>query len=68
MRTCGIQTREFFYPLHDQPCYNNFDGILMSDSYSVSTDLFSRGVSLPSSYNLSEESQMSVINKLQQWL
>ncbi len=68
MRTCGIQTREFFYPLHDQPCYSNFDGILMPDSYSVSTDLFNRGVSLPSSYNLSEESQMSVINKLQQWL
>ena len=68
MRTCGIQTREFFYPLHDQPCYNNFDGILMPDSYSVSTDLFNRGVSLPSSYNLSEESQMSVINKLQEWL
>ena len=56
-----IQTREFFYPLHMQPCYNNirFDG-----DFSVSESMFSQGISLPSSYHLTEKDQDYVINSI----
>ena len=64
----NIQTREFFYPLHMQPCYKNYSNIVMLDSYEVSEDLFNRGISLPSSYNLTEENQIAVINTLKEWL
>lgn len=64
----NIQTREFFYPLHMQPCYKNYPNIVMLDSYEVSEDLFNRGISLPSSYNLTEENQIAVINTLKEWL
>tara|TARA_Y100001937_G_C7132790_1_gene338449 strand:- start:32 stop:1138 length:1107 start_codon:yes stop_codon:yes gene_type:complete len=64
----NIQTREFFYPLHMQPCYQDFPDVLMPSNYETSEDLFSRGISLPSSYGLTEESQWAVINTLKQWI
>ena len=60
-----IQTREFFYPLHLQPCYNN--EIIKIGNYLTSIDIFDRGISLPSSYNLSEVNQIAVINKIHEW-
>ena len=68
MRSKNIQTREFFYPLNDQPCYAEEDCVRMPVDYTNSMDLFNRGISLPSSYNLTEENQIAVINTLKEWL
>jgi perosamine synthetase len=68
MRSKNIQTREFFYPLNDQPCYAEEDSVRMPVDYTNSMDLFNRGISLPSSYNLTEENQIAVINTLKEWL
>lgn len=46
----GIETRAFFYPLHDQPPYGHPKG-----SYPVATDISEKGISLPSSIGLTEE-------------
>jgi len=54
----GIQTREFFYPLHLQPCYNNLD--LTFGSFPVSERIYNKGISLPSSYSL-QGSQLQYI-------
>ncbi len=40
----GIETRPFFYPLHEQPPY-----LASSSEFPVSCDISSRGLSLPSS-------------------
>ena len=61
-----IQSREFFYPLNAQPCYN--DEIIKHGEYELSMNIFDRGISLPSAYNLTEENQIMVINKLEEWL
>ena len=62
----NIQSREFFYPLHAQPCYN--DEIRKVGDYTRSMSIFDSGISLPSSYNLTEENQIKVINKLEEFL
>jgi len=61
-----IQSREFFYPLNKQPCYSN--EVIKIGNYKTSMNIFNRGISLPSSYNLSETNQIKVINKLEEWL
>lgn len=58
----GIQTRDFFYPLHMQPCYSNFD--IKEDSFKVATRLFDEGLSLPSSYHLTSEQQDFIIKSV----
>tara|TARA_R110000824_G_scaffold234655_1_gene423271 strand:- start:22 stop:1110 length:1089 start_codon:yes stop_codon:yes gene_type:complete len=55
-----IQTREFFYPLDLQPCYNN----TKKGEYPTSHALFNTGISLPSSYNLSSPQQEKVIQSV----
>jgi len=55
-----IQTRDFFYPLHMQPCYNDSDVVKKESNFMSSKKVFERGISLPSSYNL-EESQLQYI-------
>ena len=61
----NIQTRDFFYPLHKQPCYSNF--ALDSSQFSNSSLSYSTGISLPSSYNLTEENQQRVIDKIKEY-
>lgn len=46
-----IETRPFFYPLHDQPPYKSRSSL----SSPVATDLYQRGVNLPSSPLLSDD-------------
>jgi len=60
---CEIQTRRFFYPLHLQPCYQKSNLIKQGNNktYSVSKLIYDRGISLPSSFSLSEEEQEKVI-------
>tara|TARA_R110002020_G_scaffold206159_3_gene411303 strand:+ start:254 stop:1351 length:1098 start_codon:yes stop_codon:yes gene_type:complete len=55
-----IQTRQFFYPLHKQPCYG-FMG-LDCESFPNSSQSFEEGISLPSSYNLTESQQDYIIS------
>lgn len=48
----GIETRQVFYPLHVMPPYQEF---AIGKTYPVTTDLSKRGLSLPSSVNLENE-------------
>ncbi|NQV18408.1 MAG: DegT/DnrJ/EryC1/StrS family aminotransferase [Armatimonadetes bacterium] len=63
---CKIQTRRFFYPLHLQPCYQESNLIKKGNNkkYSVSKRTYDKGISLPSSYTLSEKEQEKVIIKI----
>lgn len=63
---CEIQTRRFFYPLHLQPCYQKESSIALVNKgpFPVSEDSYSRGLSLPSSYILTEDQQTIVIEKI----
>lgn len=62
----GIGSRLFFYPMHQQPCYAGMKremGIQENDpgQFHYSEFVYSRGISLPSSYNLTDEQQDRVI-------
>lgn len=60
----SIGTRSFFYPLHRQPCYSHMNN---ECSFEVTDDLYNRGVSLPSSYHLTYDDQMRVIDSIQEF-
>lgn len=62
LRSFEIQTRRFFYPLHQQPCYQNV--VNTRGDFSVSESIYRRGISLPSAYSLSETDQSLVIEKI----
>ena len=58
----GIQSRFFFYPLNLQPCYK--DVIITDGDFKISEEVYKKGLSLPSSYNLSDEEQNYVIKMI----
>ena len=60
-----IQTRDFFYPLHKQPCYETLG--LNPINFKNSSLSYNTGISLPSSYNLTEENQHKVINNIKEY-
>jgi perosamine synthetase len=61
----NIQTRKFFYPLHLQPCYSDKKHVKnIDDDFSISEEVYAKGISLPSSYNLTLEDQKTIINKI----
>jgi len=62
----AVQTRRFFYPLHLQPCYR--DRKLNRSDFPVSEQIYSRGISLPSSYHLTESDQSIVIELIRKFL
>ena len=63
LKSKNIQTRKFFYPLHLQPCYK---GVLnLSRPFPISENIYNRGISLPSSYSLTESDQTRVIQEVQ---
>jgi perosamine synthetase len=49
----GVETRPFFVPMHACPPYFEEDG---ATSYPISAQLGKRGISLPSSATLTDES------------
>jgi perosamine synthetase len=61
----GIQTRKFFYPMHLQPCYKGV--VDVSGNYPVTERIYEQGISLPSSYGLTDEEQAVVIEKIKQF-
>ena len=58
----NIQTRDFFYPLHLQPCYQGYS--FSDNSFPLSEDIYSRGISLPSSCGLTTEEQEYIIENI----
>jgi perosamine synthetase len=65
LRQNGVQTRRFFYPLHLQPCYRDrkFD----RSDFPVSEAVYAQGISLPSSYHLTEPDQETVIERIKEF-
>ncbi len=61
----SIQTRRFFCPLHQQPCYR--DMVDQSQTYPISENAYEKGISLPSSYSLTTEEQDFVIDKIREF-
>lgn len=56
----GVQTRDFFYPLHLQPCYKSED-LNINDDYRISEDIYNFSLSLPSSVILKKREINKVI-------
>lgn len=56
----GVQTRDFFYPLHLQPCYEN-QNLNINDDFKVSEDIYKYSLSLPSSVILKNSEVRRVI-------
>ena len=68
LRKNGIQTRRFFYPLHLQPCYSDKRYIQnIDDDFSISEKVYRKGISLPSSYHLTEQQQGIVISQIKKF-
>ena len=57
----NIETRPVWKPMHLQPVFAKCDYIQVADK-SVSEDLFTRGVCLPSDTKMTEEEQEQIIN------
>lgn|SRR5690554_6488749 len=57
----NIESRPVWKPMHLQPFYEKYDFITQLESGSVSEDLFSRGICLPSDTKMTKDQQMRVI-------
>jgi len=55
----GIETRNFFIPVHQQPVFREM-GLFKNERYPVSEDISLRGLYLPSSSGLTEEQIQTV--------
>jgi perosamine synthetase len=62
----SIQTRKFFYPLHKQPCYIK-NNLVKSNKCKTSELVFNMGISLPSSYHLTNELQKKVMAEIKNY-
>lgn len=62
----GIQTRDFFYPLDKQPCYNE-SNVVKGSTFEVSHKLYEQGISLPSSYSLNWGDQAMVVDAIRRF-
>ena len=60
----GIQTRRFFYPLHRQPCYQH---LTINGDFKTSNYAYENGLSLPSSYDLTEVNQRYIAKKIKEF-
>jgi perosamine synthetase len=68
LREQNIQTRRFFLPLHQQPCYADGKHVRGHDRpFPVSERIYRQGISLPSSYNLTEDDQSYIVNQIQRF-
>jgi perosamine synthetase len=62
----NIQTRRFFLPLHQQPCYADGKYIrLDGGDFKISESIYRQGISLPSAYSLTDDDQTFVIEQIQ---
>jgi perosamine synthetase len=68
LRGRHIQSRRFFHPLHQQPCYADGKTLRIIDSdFRTSEKIHRQGISLPSSYSLTEEQQSYVIEQVRRF-
>src|ERR1700730_11957453 len=68
LRQQNIQSRRFFLPLHQQPCYADGKHIRVAGAdFPISESIYSRGISLPSSYSLTQEDQSYVIDQIRRF-
>ena len=68
LREQNIQSRRFFLPLHQQPCYADGKHIqVASCDFGISESIYRRGISLPSSYSLTQEDQSYVIEQIRRF-
>jgi perosamine synthetase len=58
----GVDVRPVFFPLHKMPPYKKY--ILPGQIFPISNDVSSRGISLPSSYNMTDGEVNQVSNLL----
>jgi perosamine synthetase len=58
----GIETRRFFYPLHEMPIYQEY----AIDAYPVSSRISKQGLNLPSSVKLLEDDVKYIAQKLKE--
>lgn len=63
LSTLGVDTRDFFYPLHQQPALRRL-GLFKGERYPISTDLSTRGFYIPSGLALTERQIQTVINAI----
>jgi perosamine synthetase len=64
----NIQTRRFFYPLNRQPCYADGKNVRRVDAdFKISESVYRRGISLPSSYFLTQEDQCQVVDQIRRF-
>jgi len=61
LNSMGIETRPIFYPLHLMPPYSKFGNI---DNLKCSLEIAQRGISLPSSVNLTEMELAYICNTI----
>lgn len=61
----NIQTRDFFLPLHMQPCYKNNDKIIKKVNLKSTKKVFDNHLSLPSAYQISDKEINRVIKSIQ---
>jgi len=62
LQNYGIETRNFFYPLHEMPPYREYANF----SYPASSDISGRGLNLPSSVKLNEEDITYITQKIKE--
>ncbi|MDP1678359.1 MAG: DegT/DnrJ/EryC1/StrS family aminotransferase [Bacteroidota bacterium] len=55
----GVQTRPFFWPLHEQPAFHKL-GLFLNEHYPVTENLARRGLYVPSGMALTEEQMEKV--------
>jgi perosamine synthetase len=58
----GIETRNFFYPLHEMPIYRKYANF----TYTASSKISKQGLNLPSSIKLSEEDVKCIAQKIRE--
>jgi perosamine synthetase len=64
----SIQTRRFFLPLHQQPCYADGKYIAVTGGdFRISESIYRQGISLPSSYRLTDDEQSYVIEQIRRF-
>ncbi|MFH0847738.1 MAG: DegT/DnrJ/EryC1/StrS family aminotransferase [Chloroflexota bacterium] len=61
----GIETRDFFIPMHYQPCFHKL-GLFRGESYPVAEELGRRGMFLPSSTGLTSEQKEYICDCIQE--
>lgn len=64
----GIQTRDFFLPLNKQPCFIKTKLIKnINSQFPVSDYLYKSGLSLPSSYNLTQKELNYIVKMIEKF-